>query len=143
VVHPNSPPFVIAWQGIAWPPDDGAGEPARPGHRVPKRTAGQDDPTRWGTVMASDVNIPGDDLQDAQNTLTFVHDNIDLGPNQFDFDATFGPDLSRGSAQNFEDRWADGREQLRDQVQGVSDAIGNILDSFDKTDQDAVQNLDG
>jgi len=52
------------------------------------------------------------------------------------------PELSHGSAQNFENKWNDGKHQLQKQVQGIKDAIGNILDSFEKTDQDAVSNLD-
>jgi hypothetical protein len=92
--------------------------------------------------MAADVNIPGDELEEAKKNLTFVHDYIDIGNNTFDFDAAFGPELSRGSAQHFEDRWSDGRHQLKKEVEGVRDAIGNILDSFAKTDQDAAQSLD-
>ncbi|MFC4031728.1 hypothetical protein ACFO3J_09580 [Streptomyces polygonati] len=91
--------------------------------------------------MAQDVNIPGDELLEAQNMLGFVHDFIDIGHHTFDFDAAFGPELSHGSAQNFENKWNDGKQQLRKQVQGVKDAIGSILDAFAKTDQDAVQNL--
>ncbi|KMS88036.1 MULTISPECIES: hypothetical protein [Streptomyces] len=92
--------------------------------------------------MASDVNIPGSELQEAQDMLGFVHDYIDIGHHTFDFDAAFGPELSHGSAQNFEKRWTDGKHQLQKQVQGVRDAIGNILSSFEKTDQDAASNLD-
>ena len=92
--------------------------------------------------MASDVNIPGSELKEAQDMLGFVHDFIDIGHNTFDFDAAFGPELSHGSAQNFENKWNDGKHQLQKQVQGIKDAIGNILDSFEKTDQDAVSNLD-
>jgi hypothetical protein len=91
--------------------------------------------------MAGDVYVPGDDLKQAQDMLTFIHDFIDIGHHTFDFDAAFGRELSRGAAQHFEDRWSDGRYQLKKQVEGVRDAIGNILDSFDKTDQDAAQSL--
>jgi hypothetical protein len=92
--------------------------------------------------MASDVNIPGSELKEAQDMLGFVHDFIDIGHNTFDFDAAFGPELSKGAAQNFENKWDDGKGQLRKQVLGIKDAIGSILDSFEKTDQDAVSNLD-
>lgn len=92
--------------------------------------------------MAQDVNIPGDELREAQDMLGFVHDFIDIGHHTFDFDAAFGRELSRGAAQNFENKWEDGKHQLQKQVQGVKDAIGSILDSFDKTDQDAASNLD-
>lgn len=91
--------------------------------------------------MASDINVPGDELREAQNNLTFVHDFIDIGGNTFDFEAAFGPELAGGAAQNFESRWDDGQTQLKKQIVGVRDAIGSILDSFEKTDQDAVANL--
>ncbi|MEU3795932.1 hypothetical protein AB0F07_40185 [Streptomyces fructofermentans] len=73
--------------------------------------------------------------------LGFVHDFIDIGRHTFDFDAAFGPELARGSAQNFEDRWEDGKRQLQKQVEGIQDAIGDILESFEKTDQSAVGHL--
>lgn len=91
--------------------------------------------------MASDVNIPGDELKEAQQTLRFVHDFIDIGHHTFDFEAAFGRELGRGAAQHFENKWEDGKHQLQKQVQGISDAIGSILDAFEKTDQDAVANL--
>ncbi|WP_427924611.1 hypothetical protein [Streptomyces sp. cg40] len=92
--------------------------------------------------MASQIVIPGDELEEARSTLGFVHDFIDIGHHTFDFDAMFGRELSRGSAQNFENKWEDGKNQLKKQVKDVQDAIGNVLDSFAKTDQDAVANLD-
>lgn len=92
--------------------------------------------------MAQDIVIPGDELREAQNMLGFVHDYIDIGHHTFDFDAAFGRELSKGSAQNFENKWEDGKNQLKKQIKGVKDAIGSILDSFEKTDQDAVAHLD-
>lgn len=92
--------------------------------------------------MASDVFIPGNELEEAQNMLGFVHDFIDIGHNTFDFDAAFGPELSRGAAQNFENRWEDGKHQLQKQVEGIREAIGNILETVAKTDRDAVAHLD-
>jgi hypothetical protein len=92
--------------------------------------------------MASDVNIPGDELKEAQDMLGFVSDNIDIDRNKFDFEATFGHELAKGSSGNFEKKWSDGKVQLKKEVKGIRDAIGNILDSFEKTDQDAASNLD-
>jgi hypothetical protein len=92
--------------------------------------------------MAGDVFIPGDELQQAKDMLGFVHDFIDIGHNTFDFDAAFGPELSGGSAQNFENKWEDGKGRLRKQVKEIQDAIGSILDAFEKTDQDATKSLD-
>ncbi|MFE9848697.1 hypothetical protein ACFYPN_07770 [Streptomyces sp. NPDC005576] len=73
--------------------------------------------------------------------LGFVHDFIDIDRNTFDFDAAFGPELARGAAQNFEDRWNDGKSRLRKQVEGIKDAIDNILETMAKTDQDAAAHL--
>ncbi|MDX3053967.1 hypothetical protein PV394_02235 [Streptomyces sp. NE06-03E] len=92
--------------------------------------------------MASDVSIPGDELREAQDMLGVVHDLIDIGRNTFDFDAAFGRELSRGGARNFESRWEDGKFQLKRQIVGVKDAIGSIVDAFEKTDQDAAAHLD-
>ncbi|WP_101948713.1 hypothetical protein [Mycobacterium sp. 3519A] len=92
--------------------------------------------------MASEVNIPGNELKEAQDMLGFVSDNIDIDRNTFDFDGAFGRELSRGSAGNFEKKWNDGKTQLKKEVKGIRDAIGNILDSFEKTDADAASNLD-
>ncbi|MGW1504129.1 hypothetical protein ACWCQW_37380 [Streptomyces mirabilis] len=92
--------------------------------------------------MAQDVFVPGDELQQAQQMLNLIHDQIDIGRNNFDFDAAFGRELSHGAAQNFEKKWNDGKQQLKKQITGIGDAIGDILDSMNKTDQDAVSNLD-
>jgi hypothetical protein len=97
---------------------------------------------REGIDMADDVHVPGNELEQAQQMLDFVHDHIDIGRHTFDFDATFGPELSHGSAQHFEKKWEDGKTQLKKQITGIRDAIGNIVDSMDKTDRDAVSNLD-
>jgi hypothetical protein len=91
--------------------------------------------------VASDIHIPVSELDESKDTLGFVHDFIDIGHHTFDFDAAFGPELSRGSAQNFENRWEDGKQRLQKQVAGIRDAIGDILDTFAKTDQDAVAHL--
>jgi hypothetical protein len=91
--------------------------------------------------MAEDINVPGTELLEAQNMLTFVHDFIDIGNNQFDFVAAFGPELGRNAAQNFENKWNDGQEQIKKQVLGTRDAITQILEAFEKTDQDAVAEL--
>ncbi|TFE37100.1 hypothetical protein E3E14_30260 [Streptomyces sp. ICN441] len=93
--------------------------------------------------MATEVVIPGSELEEARSKLGVVHDFIDIGDRTFDFDAMFGRELSRGAAQNFEDKWEDGKIQLKKQVREIQGAIGSILDSFEKTDLDAVANLDG
>lgn len=92
--------------------------------------------------MAQEIVIPGDELQEAHSMLGFVHDFIDIDRNRFDFDAALGRDLSRGSANDFEKKWNDGRKQLKKQVKEIQEAIASILESFEKTDQDAVAHLD-
>ncbi|MFF3752467.1 hypothetical protein ACFYYH_18735 [Streptomyces sp. NPDC002018] len=89
----------------------------------------------------ADIFVPGDELDDARQALGFVQDHIDIGHHTFDFDKAFGPELSRGSAQNFENKWDDGKKQLIKQVKGIKEAMDQIMDSFTKTDQDAASNL--
>ena len=111
-------------------------------------------PKRVGTVcleghqaqnrkhIMADIFIPGDELESTRQSLGFVLDNIDIGHHTFDFDKAFGRELSRGSAQNFENKWDDGKRQLQRQVKDIKSAIDSILDSFTRTDNDAVTNLD-
>lgn len=54
--------------------------------------------------MSSDIFMPGAELDEAQDMLGFVRGFIDIGHHTVGFDAAFGPELSRGSARNFEDR---------------------------------------
>lgn len=91
----------------------------------------------------TDIFVPGDELDQARAGLAFVEDNIDIGHHTFDFDKAFGPELSRGSAQNFENKWNDGKNQLKKQVKGIREAMDSISDAFNKTDSDAVSNLSG
>ncbi|MFQ6144463.1 hypothetical protein ACLMNJ_15510 [Streptomyces seoulensis] len=93
--------------------------------------------------MASDISIPGEELQQVRDLLSRVHDHIDTGRDSFDFDRALGPRSSdHRAAQHFESKWNDGKHQLQKQIQSVGDAVGNILDSFQKADQDAAANLD-
>jgi hypothetical protein len=92
--------------------------------------------------MASDVEIPGDDLQRAQDTLTFVRDFINLDRNEFDFTAALGAELAGGAAQRFESAWDDGRVQLGREMEGTQDAITAVLDAFAQTDDEAASSLD-
>ena len=91
--------------------------------------------------MAADVFVPGTELEDAKKMISFDHDNIDLDANQFDFRAAFGSGRLYDAAENFEDAWNDGREQVSREIDGVRDAIGKVLDTMDKTDTDAAANL--
>ncbi|MEV7975117.1 hypothetical protein [Streptomyces sp. NPDC086519] len=90
----------------------------------------------------TDVHIPDDALKDGAQRMRLVHDNIDIGHTTFDFDAAFGRELSRGAAQNFEDRWNDGKHQLQKQVSGIIDAITQISDAFDEADRRSAASLD-
>ncbi|MEV7325869.1 hypothetical protein [Streptomyces sp. NPDC093970] len=89
------------------------------------------------------IHIPEDALTDGAQRMRLVHDNIDIGRTAFDFDAAFGHELSSGSAQNFEDRWNDGKHQLQKQVSGIIDAITQIVDAVAETDRRSAASLDG
>lgn len=88
----------------------------------------------------ADIFIPGDELDEARRALGFVQDHIDLGQGTFDFDRAFGRDLS-GSAANFERKWKDGKGELIKQLEQIKGAMDSIMDSFQKTDQDAASRL--
>ena len=111
-------------------------------HAAPPGVARHHDECEDEVEMATDVNIPGDELARAQDTLTFVHDFIDLEGDAFDFEAALGPALANGSAGEFDQAWEDGRFQLRRQITGVRDAIGKVLDQFEKIDDEAAASLD-
>ncbi|MFJ9029478.1 hypothetical protein ACIRQP_13310 [Streptomyces sp. NPDC102274] len=92
--------------------------------------------------MSGDIFIPGDELDAARQALHFVDGKIDIGTTQFDFEKAFGPDLAiHGAAQNFENKWVDGKKQLKKQVEDLMKAMDSIMDSFQKTDNDAVAGL--
>ena len=93
--------------------------------------------------MAEDVYIPGNELAQAQATLTTIRDFIDIGDNQFNFEAAFGPELAvHGSAQNFENKWQDGQDQLIRGVKALIQNISDVLEQMEKTDQDSAASLD-
>jgi hypothetical protein len=92
--------------------------------------------------MADDLWIPGDALTEAQGTLGIIRDFIDIGDNQFDFESAFGPELAiHGSAQNFENKWQDGQDQLIRGVKTLIKNISTVLEQMEKTDQDAAKSL--
>jgi uncharacterized protein YukE len=90
----------------------------------------------------TDIHVPDDALKDGAKRMRLVQDNIAIGNTTFDFDAAFGRELSSGAAQNFEDRWNDGKHQLQKQVGGIIDAITQISDAFDEADRRSAASLD-
>ncbi|MDX3854568.1 hypothetical protein [Streptomyces sp. AK02-01A] len=89
----------------------------------------------------ADIFIPGSEMDEVRQSLGFVLDNIDIGNAKIDFGRALDYPLE-GAASHFEKKWGDGRTQLKKQASGIEEAIDNIMDSFNKTDNDAVSNLE-
>lgn len=91
----------------------------------------------------ADVFIPGDDLEQASQSLGTIQDNIDIGTGNFNFDLAFG---SRGrmrqAAGNFERAWKDGRTQLKDQIGQIKKGMDQIVDAVTQTDQGLGDSLE-
>ncbi|MFD0310048.1 hypothetical protein [Streptomyces sp. NPDC127119] len=88
----------------------------------------------------ADIFIPGTELDEVRRSLGIVMDNIDIGNAGIDFERALGYPLV-DAARNFEDRWSDGRTQVRREAKGIRDAAENINDQFTRTDNDAAANL--
>lgn len=117
-------------------------------HRRVEKITGGEPPDRAPVVhvMASDVDIPGAVLEDAADNLRLALQHIDVsgGATFADFQnlgRVVGEPL-HGSAAGFETRWTDGRKQLHRECEKIIDAIGKIVDAFQKTDDQAASGLD-
>ncbi|TQJ47349.1 hypothetical protein OHU34_36550 [Streptomyces sp. NBC_00080] len=88
----------------------------------------------------ADIFIPGTELDEVRRSLGTVMDNIDTGNAGIDFERALGSPLV-DAARNFENRWVDGRTQVRREAKGIRDAAEDINDQFTQTDNDAAANL--
>ncbi|WP_157241298.1 hypothetical protein [Catenuloplanes japonicus] len=83
--------------------------------------------------MARAIVIPGEDLQDAADSMRRVLRNINIKRSAADFNQVVGPPV-RDAAENFEDRWDSGRKQLRDDCEDIIETIDTILQTFTSLD---------
>lgn len=94
--------------------------------------------------MASDIFIPGDDLEQASQSLGSIQDTIDIGTGNFNFDLAFGSSgRMRQAAGNFERAWKDGRTQLKDQMGQIKKGMDQIVDGITQTDNQLGDSLQG
>jgi hypothetical protein len=83
--------------------------------------------------MAEQVRVPGAELEELGALLSRVAQFVDDETKVNVLDEAVGPPLQE-PAQNFEDRWTDGRYQLRKQCEELAEIIKTILDTFADTD---------
>ncbi len=79
------------------------------------------------------VVVPGTELDELRDLLRRVARFVDDETKVNVLDEAVGPPL-REAAQDFEDRWSDGRYQLRKQCEELAEAISTVLDTFVRTD---------
>jgi hypothetical protein len=92
--------------------------------------------------MARSIVIPGDDLQQAADSMRRVLVHINVKPSKADFTRVVGPPV-RDAANHFDDRWDAGRKQLRKECDDIVNAIDMILNAFTEVDNQAVDGLGG
>jgi hypothetical protein len=90
--------------------------------------------------MAEQVRVPGTELEELRDLLRRVAAFVDDETKVNALDEAVGEPL-REPAQNFEDRWSDGRYQLHKRCDELGEAIGTILDTFEQTDTQVAQPL--
>lgn len=89
------------------------------------------------------INIPGDDIESAQNNLQQV---LQLLGNKSasvpDLDEALGGDkVANPAGKEFESRWSDGRTQLQQEGQDIVSALKKIISTFTDTDNQTAGQL--
>lgn len=88
----------------------------------------------------AEIKVPGDVLEDARLSMNRVLEHIDVTRGPVDLGTVVGRPV-RDAAENFENRWGDGRKQLHRECQKIGEAIGKIIEVFGQVDQDAGNSL--
>ena len=92
--------------------------------------------------MASDVYIPGDELTELSSLLGGVLNLIDTDRGAVATPEVVGWPMTRAAA-NFDDKWGDGRYQLRKESKALKEAADQILQAFGDADNQAADSLSG
>ncbi|MEV4708502.1 hypothetical protein [Actinoplanes sp. NPDC049316] len=95
-----------------------------------------------GARMARSIAIPGDDLQQAADSMRRILQHLTVKPSKADFTRAVGAPV-RDAANHFDDRWDAGRKQLRRECEDIVEAIDMILSAFVSVDDRSGANLDG
>jgi hypothetical protein len=90
--------------------------------------------------MASDVVVPGEDLERASERLSRMLQHIDTTRGPADLGSVVGGPVS-DAADHFEGRWSDGRTQLHREGEKIREAIQKVMDAFVDTDNQAGDSL--
>lgn len=90
-----------------------------------------------------EINIPGDEIESARNNMQQVLSLFDNAGNAVrDIDAALGNDQQViGAARQFDDRWSDGRTQLKDEGKSIIDALSKVIDTFTDADNQVGNSL--
>ena len=92
--------------------------------------------------MARSIVIPGEDLQQAADSMRRVLQHINVKPSKADFTRVVGAPV-RDAADHFDDRWDAGRKQLRQECDDIVEAIDMILNAFTSVDNQSGDSLGG
>ncbi|MEU4245464.1 hypothetical protein [Actinoplanes sp. NPDC026619] len=92
--------------------------------------------------MARSIVVPGEDLQQASDSMRRVLQHINVKRSSADFGRVVGSPV-RGAAEHFDDRWDAGRKQLRQECDDIVEAIDMILNAFTSVDNQTGDSLGG
>ncbi|GGK76305.1 hypothetical protein [Mangrovihabitans endophyticus] len=97
---------------------------------------------RAALMARSDIVVPGEDLQQAADSMRRVLQHINVKRSSADFNRVVGSPV-RGAAESFEDRWDSGRKQLREECDDILKAIDMVLETFTSVDDQAGDSIGG
>ena len=92
-----------------------------------------------------EISIPGDDLNTASSSMQQVlqlFDNSSGSAPNLDTALGSSDTLVSGTASDFDSRWQDGRDQLKDEGQKIIDAINKIISTFTDTDNNLASQIE-
>jgi len=91
-----------------------------------------------------EINIPGDELQDASNNLQEVLQLFgNTNTSGLDLTDALGASdtLVTGAAENFNSEWNTGQSQIQSDGQTIIDSINQIISTFADTDNNLADSL--
>jgi hypothetical protein len=93
----------------------------------------------------ADINIPGDQIESARDNMRQVMNLLDSSTTSLsNIDQALGNDkVTTDAAQNFDDRWSDGRTQLKDEGNNIADSLDKVIQAFTDTDNQTGGELTG